>query len=509
MKDFILNIQNKYIEPKVNYEDDYDDEGNDNVNSDNDGSCNKNVIAVDWRAGSQISIYFQAVANTQIVGAIIARFINQLIRIFSNYSKNINLKNNQLSPNNFSLVGHSLGAHVAGFAGAYFDSGNVDVGVYEDNLQKHGKKTKYDNKNQNKIRNIIGLDPAGPGFIDIPTTHRLDPSDAQLVLTIHTNGGSVIEENFGIMAPSGHYSFYPNGGTQQPGCEKTRQLTNILLNGFITGLTDSVSCNHRRSTRLIQINESLFTTAQSMAYSCESYQDFQLGKCGTCNSNGDDDKLNIPRCQPFSGWFSWWQEQTPPNVWKRPIRYFIDTTDLVSLMSLFHFQIILRTKSKFEPISNSYIKITPLGSLRNGKSIILFNTDTGTGFGTSTIQPNTTYTYLMKVPKDLGTIKMALVKVIQRINNNGSFVLFRHQYFEQRSMNPNHIILDLRFNFMSNQNAKVRQQRSSLLVIDDNNNSTKTIMQTSKKNNNNKNRTNNNKNKNKIINEFGFMFVSI
>ena len=122
------------------------------------------------------------------------------------------------------------------------------------------------------MHNIIGLDPAGPAFTDVPDTHRLDPSDAQLVLTIHTNGGPIVGDNFGIVHPLGHYSFYPNGGSQQPGCEKTRSITNILMNGLLTGLSDTIACSHRRATTLMPFNESLLTTAQSMAYACDNYE---------------------------------------------------------------------------------------------------------------------------------------------------------------------------------------------------------------------------------------------
>lgn len=34
---------------------------------------------------------------------------------------------------------------------------------------------------------IVGLDPAGPGFEDMPTSVRLDPSDAVLVVGYRTD----------------------------------------------------------------------------------------------------------------------------------------------------------------------------------------------------------------------------------------------------------------------------------------------------------------------------------
>jgi hypothetical protein len=38
---------------------------------------------------------------------------------------------------------------------------------------------------------FLGLDPAGPFFRLVPTYARLDPSDAQFVDVIHTDGGTL------------------------------------------------------------------------------------------------------------------------------------------------------------------------------------------------------------------------------------------------------------------------------------------------------------------------------
>lgn len=63
------------------------------------------VILVDWRGGSSPP-YYQAVANIRIVGAIVAHFVMALKFEFD-------------LPNldNFHLIGHSLGAHLSGYAG--------------------------------------------------------------------------------------------------------------------------------------------------------------------------------------------------------------------------------------------------------------------------------------------------------------------------------------------------------------------------------------------------------
>lgn len=63
-----------------------------------------NVIGVDWGRGSGFP-YRQAVANTRVVGAEIARLVQFLVA------------NAGASVENFHIIGHSLGAHIAGYAG--------------------------------------------------------------------------------------------------------------------------------------------------------------------------------------------------------------------------------------------------------------------------------------------------------------------------------------------------------------------------------------------------------
>ena len=62
-----------------------------------------NVIIVDWGHGSGAP-YTQATANTRVVGAAVAKLIKQLVAAGANLAK-------------IHLIGHSLGAHIAGYAG--------------------------------------------------------------------------------------------------------------------------------------------------------------------------------------------------------------------------------------------------------------------------------------------------------------------------------------------------------------------------------------------------------
>ncbi|CAG2119422.1 unnamed protein product, partial [Medioppia subpectinata] len=112
-----------------------------------------NVIAVDWKSPASAINYFDAAFNTQIVGAIVARFIEKLMATAAT------------NPYDIHLVGPSLGAQVCGFM---------------------GKSVQLITNGKSKVGHITGLDPAGPGF----TGKRLDPGDANLVTVIHTSAGS-------------------------------------------------------------------------------------------------------------------------------------------------------------------------------------------------------------------------------------------------------------------------------------------------------------------------------
>ena len=111
-----------------------------------------NVISVDWSDGSGSILWdylrVQGI-NTYGVGYQIADFLIGL----------------GVNPKNTELAGHSLGAHIMGIAGdKYKDITGVSIGT------------------------IIGLDAAGPGY-NLGTTGRLDVSDADRVVGIHTNTG--------------------------------------------------------------------------------------------------------------------------------------------------------------------------------------------------------------------------------------------------------------------------------------------------------------------------------
>lgn len=64
-----------------------------------------NVIGVDWSTGAKTT-YPKAVANTRVVGAVLAQLVSTLKEKF-------NMKLDSLY-----VIGHSLGAHIAGYVGS-------------------------------------------------------------------------------------------------------------------------------------------------------------------------------------------------------------------------------------------------------------------------------------------------------------------------------------------------------------------------------------------------------
>ncbi|XP_035678689.1 phospholipase A1-like isoform X2 [Branchiostoma floridae] len=189
-----------------------------------------NVFAVDWREGAASVVgvtYIKAKNNCRTVGQIVGEFVTKLGQ----------------PPNMTHIIGHSLGAHAAGFAGMTAQS--------EANLT---------------IARISGLDPAGPLFRGNPPADRLDRSDATFVDVIHT-------ETFilGIKEPVGHVDFYPNEGWLQPGC-------------FLSELS---ACSHSRAQDFF--TESISSECQFLAYRCHSWDTFirnQQLLCDDCSHIG-------------------------------------------------------------------------------------------------------------------------------------------------------------------------------------------------------------------------------
>jgi len=101
------------------------------------------------------------------------------------------------------LIGHSLGAHLMGMAARTFEG-----------LGQNGK-----------IGHLMGLDPAGPVFVQNEwglKHHMIKKTDATWVQIIHTNGGFdphvniLTKTRLGDLHQLGDIDFYVNGGSLQP-----------------------------------------------------------------------------------------------------------------------------------------------------------------------------------------------------------------------------------------------------------------------------------------------------
>jgi len=138
-----------------------------------------NLIGIDWSKGAGTLLYNVAVGRVPLVGNTVGEFIMSAI------NSNIIQR-----PDQVHVVGHSLGAHIAGFVGKY--------------MAKKGRK----------LQHITALDPAGPliGSYSCPND-RLCNTDANFVEAIHTNGGTL-----GMFEEIRPLDMYLNGGRSQPDC---------------------------------------------------------------------------------------------------------------------------------------------------------------------------------------------------------------------------------------------------------------------------------------------------
>ncbi|XP_041358980.1 inactive pancreatic lipase-related protein 1-like [Gigantopelta aegis] len=204
----------------------------------------QNVIAVEWGQGAGFP-YTQAAANTRLVGAEVANLVAHLCHVTG------------ISRRQFHMIGHSLGAHVAGYAG--------------NRLPGMGR--------------ISGLDPAQPNFEHEHPQVRLDPTDADVVDVIHTDDTRYHEVGgFGMRSPVGHMDFYPNGGHYQPGCE-TDTISNVLSDAINHGIEDAevvMGCSHDRAVHLFI--ESINSQCHFTGYTCSSMEDFRHGICYHCGN---------------------------------------------------------------------------------------------------------------------------------------------------------------------------------------------------------------------------------
>nr|CAH0111464.1 unnamed protein product [Daphnia galeata] len=195
---------------------------------------NCNFITIDWtELGSGIDYPLIIIRNIPLAASETGAFVEFLC------------ENTGASLNSFHLIGFSLGAHVAGGAGAAIVSG--------------------------KLPRITGLDPAAPGFSVNDTETRLDTTDADFVDIIHTNSGTLLQGGESMIEPIGHADFYPNGGQRQPGCLFTKSKEEDFQED------ETRDCNHSRA--VIYFDESINSQIGFQALQCDSLEEYLSGFC--------------------------------------------------------------------------------------------------------------------------------------------------------------------------------------------------------------------------------------
>ncbi|XP_076055975.1 uncharacterized protein LOC143034020 isoform X1 [Oratosquilla oratoria] len=203
-----------------------------------------NVISVDWPAGTSL---FE-LSYTYTTG-LLPKVGYDSATLISNLSEISGLKLSSIH-----VIGHSLGAHIAGFAGKILSG---------------------------QVGRITGLDPAGPGFNNVTSNRRLDKEDAQYVDVVHTNAcemDSFSKNCHGLNENIGHSDFWPNGGSHQPSC----QGDNLFIKNFTSGI---LGCESEMAyvyfiESFIYDNDDTFYLARP----CTTWEEYQSEKC-PCDNN--------------------------------------------------------------------------------------------------------------------------------------------------------------------------------------------------------------------------------
>jgi len=195
----------------------------------------RNVITVDWTKDATTLNYNTAAKKTSSVGKFLAKLIYRM------------LENDLLRPKDIHIVGHSLGAHIAGHTGHFLQTGGFQDGI-----------DLATSVNHYQIRRITGLDPAGPGFeegnivgnIARSSGHRhLEMSDASFVDVIHTSVNGSLK--LGMAEKVGNVDFYPNGGSKSfrhvPDCYEIFQILYLGQVKVIPNISDSGECTCKKN----------------------------------------------------------------------------------------------------------------------------------------------------------------------------------------------------------------------------------------------------------------------
>ncbi|XP_075980166.1 pancreatic lipase-related protein 2 [Anticarsia gemmatalis] len=217
---------------------------------------NYNFIAVDWSRLIVFPWYITAVRNTRYMGRRLAGFIQFLDSV-------------GVPVSTLHVVGFSLGAEAAGFAGKRLRSQGLVLG------------------------RITGLDPAYPGYGLANSDGHLSRGDAAFVDVLHTN------PILGFPTAIGDVDFYANPGSfVQPGCWIDQLIVNREFR-YIYG------CSHVRAWRLY--SESLTNPAGFPATRCRDWTS-ATSRC----SFQTDGYMGIGAAPPMAGKMYFLTNTKPP-----------------------------------------------------------------------------------------------------------------------------------------------------------------------------------------------------
>lgn len=199
----------------------------------------QNLIIMDFSKASSLS-YAKLAAMASGLGSFVANFIMKLLKAGSD-------------PMSVHIVAHSLGAHVAGFAGK---------------------------KLSPRIGRITALDPAGPCFGKVMSNDdndRLSRDDAVEVDVYHYD-----DSFLGLPGTIGQFDVYVNGGNSQPGCSDNANTMFQAVITTVSGRNRALSQSHTRSTEVATVRLTTLN-CQQVAFECRNYEAFTLGECGKCD----------------------------------------------------------------------------------------------------------------------------------------------------------------------------------------------------------------------------------